>query len=155
MEIKTNRVGFITTHGLKVRLDYDYCSDHMNEDGCISWDLSIEAFDSLPRIISIIITIGLMFSHVEPIRGGIIIFFTYTIALIVSQSYICMSTINFIYGFIYMLYQFLQKLFIAYITLILADIITKEYWLLLSFVVSRLLCFLLQQTVNICLLKHN
>ena len=77
----------MTHNGLKVRLNHDFCAQYMDEENILAWYISIEAFDSLRVVLSIITAIVIMFMHEDPIYSGVIISVMYFIGYIISQSY--------------------------------------------------------------------
>lgn len=60
----------MTHNGLKVRLNHDFCAQYMDEENILAWYISIEAFDSLRVVLSIITAIVIMFMHEDPIYSG-------------------------------------------------------------------------------------
>lgn len=140
---------FMTHNGLKVRLNLDYCIQFLKEDNIIPWFISIEAFDSLRGLLSIIGTIFILFAHYDPISAGLQIMILYLFGFFVSQSFFLMTTLNFVYGLVFMLYEKLSRFFIPYIFLVIATIITKEYWILFAYVIVRVICFILIRFINI------
>lgn len=145
---------FMTHNGLKVRLNHDFCAEYIEEKNILPWYISIEAFDSLRSFLSIVCAIIMMFTHVNPIYAGAIILVMYFYGYLVSQSFSMMAILNMIYGFFYMLYSFLNKLFISYIALVVIAVITGEYWILLSFVATRIICFIILRFVNLAQSKY-
>jgi hypothetical protein len=139
---------FMTHNGLKVRINHDFCLRNIREENITPWYTSIEAFDSLRGLLAIICTIIMMFMHEEPIYTGILIIASYLFGYLVSQSYSLMVLLNMVYGLLYMLYSILSKYFIQYIVLIVIAIIKKEYFLLLSYICARLICFIIMSTIN-------
>ncbi len=139
---------FMTHNGLKVRLNHDFCAQYMDEENILAWYISIEAFDSLRVVLSIITAIVIMFMHEDPIYSGVIISVMYFIGYIISQSYFQMVLWNWIYGSFYMLYSLLDRFFIPYIALVVIGIITKEYYILLSFIIARMVCFIVLFIIN-------
>ncbi|WP_066069665.1 hypothetical protein [Neobacillus soli] len=145
-----NHNGFITHHGLKVRLNPDYCFEYLErEDDVGAWFTSIEAFDSFRGFLSLIGAIILMFTDVSPINAGIIIIALYTFGFVVSQSFTLMGIFNLIYGLIFMVYELLLRFFIPYIALFGVMFITKQYMVLVAFLAARIILFLLMSTINI------
>lgn len=138
----------MTHNGLKVRINHDFCLRNIREENITPWYTSIEAFDSLRGLLAIICTIIMMFMHEEPIYTGILIIASYLFGYLVSQSYSLMVLLNTVYGLLYMLYSILSKYFIQYIVLIVIAIIKKEYFLLLSYICARLICFIIMSTIN-------
>lgn len=138
----------MTHNGLKVRINHDFCLRNIREENITPWYTSIEAFDSLRGLLAIICTIIMMFMHEEPIYTGILIIASYLFGYLVSQSYSLMVLLNMVYGLLYMLYSILSKYFIQYIVLIVIAIIKKEYFLLLSYICARLICFIIMSTIN-------
>jgi len=150
-----NNSAFMTHHGLKVRLNHDFCTENIAEQKIIPWYISIEAFDSLRVVLAVISTVLLMFFHKHGfLYSCSIITISYLYGYYISQSYFEMALLNLIYGFFYMIYSFLDRLFIPYIALVIISVITKEYGILMSFVFSRVICFLILSIVNIIRAKH-
>jgi len=65
-----------------------------------------------------------------------------------------MMILNFVYGFIYMIYSLITRFFLQYAILIGAAIFTREYYILSAFVLARIICFIITHLVNIVQLKH-
>ena len=143
--ILEKQTAFMTHNGLKVRLNYDFCARYIKEDCILPWFTSIEAFDSLRYILSIITAITMMLKHEAPLYSGGMIAIMYFYGFFISQSYFQMVLWNFFYVIFYMIYSKLNKLFIPYIYIILIIIsfITKEYFVLLAFMIVRMGCFLI------------
>lgn len=139
---------FMTHHGLKVRLNQDYCMQYLKEEKVLPWYISIEAFDSFSGFLSIIGAIILLFSHQSPVYAGIVILMLYLFGMLVSQSFFLMGLFNLIYGLIFMLYEKLMKLFIPYIALVII-FITKEYTIFVAYLIVRFACFILIHIINI------
>lgn len=140
---------FMTHNGLKVRLNHDYCSEYLGEDKFMPWYISIEAFDSLRGFLTILSLIVLMFTHQDPVYSGGFLVVIYLLGFFVSQSYFNMAIWNLLYGFIYMIYSLLSKFFIQYIAIVVISFVTKEYLLLISFLVARIICFVIIHIINI------
>lgn len=145
---------FMTHNGLKVRLNYDFCADYLDEEKILPWYISIEAFDSLRGLLAIIVAIIMIFNHGNPIYVGLVIATFYLFGYYISQSFFEMALLNLVYGFIYMLYSYLSKFFIQYIALVVIAIICKEYWLLLSYVAARIACYVILTIINIIQSKY-
>ena len=148
------QTAFMTHNGLKVRLNYDFCARYIKEDCILPWFTSIEAFDSLRYILSIITTITMMLKHEAPLYSGGMIAIMYFFGYYISQSFFQMSLFNLLYGIFYMIYSKLDRLFIPYIALIVISLITKEYFILLAFIIARMGCFLILFVVNIIRLDY-
>lgn len=140
---------FMTHHGLKVRLNPDYCNQFIKQETVLSWYASIEAFDSLRGILSIITAIIMILTHQNLVYTAVMIGIVYFIGFIISQSYFCMAALNLIYGLFYMIYAVIERLFIQYIALIVISIMAKELYILLLFVGVRLVCFVVMNIINI------
>jgi len=151
---KENYTAFMTHNGLKVRLNHNFCVQNVEEKNILPWYISIEAFDSLRGILSIISAIIMMLLHKDIIYSGIVIMIMYFIGFIISQSYFYMVMLNMIYGLFYMAYSFIERFFIQYIALIIISIISKEFMILLVFIGVRLACFVVMNIINIILLKY-
>lgn len=140
---------FKTPNGLKVRLNPYFCFKYLEEKNIQFWFLSIEAFDELRGFLSVLSLILTMINHRSPVYSGLTIAIMYLYGYYISQSFWGMALLNMIYGPIYMIYSFLSRFFIQYIAIVVLLIITKEYWLLLSFIVARIVCFFLVTIINI------
>ena len=110
--ILEKQTAFMTYNGLKVRLNYDFCARYIKEDCILPWFTSIEAFDSLRYILSIITAITMMLKHEAPLYSGGMIAIMYFYGFFISQSYFQMVLWNFFYVIFYMIYSKLNKLFI-------------------------------------------
>ena len=137
----------MTHNGLKVRLNHDFCAQYMDEENILPWYISIEAFDSLRGVLSIITAIVMMFNHTSPLYSGVIILLIYLLGYYISQSFFEMALLNMVYGFFYMIYSQVARFFIPYIALVVISIITKEYYILLSFIVARITGFVVSSTI--------
>lgn len=151
---KGNRTAFMTHNGLKVRLNHEFCIQNVEEKNILPWYISIEAFDSLRGILSIIGAIIMMLLHKDTLYSGIVIVIMYFIGFIISQSYFYMVILNMIYGIFYMAYSFIERFFIQYIALVIISIISKEVRVLLVFIGVRLACFVVMNIINIIRLKY-
>jgi len=145
---------FMTSNGLKVRLNHDFCVQYLEESNISSWYISIEGFDSLRGILSIISVIVMMLTHESPIFAGVTIAALYLFGYYVSQSFFMMALLNLVYGLFYMIYSFLSKFFVQYIAIVVIAIITHEYWLVLSFVAARAVCFIILNILNVIKSKY-
>lgn len=139
---------FLTTKGLKIRLNHDYCLNYIDMENVKAWYMSIEAFDSLRRILSIITAIILMLSHATLTSSFLLLMIMYFVGFFVSQSYFDMVILNWIYGFLYIIYAMLEKFFIPYIVLVLIGFITGELDILLVVIASRFICFIIINSIN-------
>ena len=154
MNYISRTTAFMTHNGLKVRLNHDFCAQYMDEENILPWYISIEAFDSLRGVLSIITAIVMMFNHTSPLYSGVIILLIYLLGYYISQSFFEMALLNMVYGFFYMIYSQVARFFIPYIALVVISIITKEYYILLSFIVARITGFVVSSTINIVRAKY-
>lgn len=145
---------FMTHNGLKVRLNHKFCTKYMNEEYILPWYISIEAFDSLRVVLSIITAIVMMFIHGDPIFSSFLIAVMYLFGYYISQSYFEMVLLNMIYGYFYMFYSMIGRFFIPYIALVLIAIITKEYYIILSLIIARIVGYVVLSTINIVRAKY-
>ena len=143
--ILEKQTAFMTHNGLKVRLNYDFCARYIKEDCILPWFTSIEAFDSLRYILSIITAITMMLKHEAPLYSGGMIAIMYFYGFLYHSLIFKWYCGIFFYVIFYMIYSKLNKLFIPYIYIILIIIsfITKEYFVLLAFMIVRMGCFLI------------
>ena len=96
----------------------------------------------------------MMLKHEAPLYSGGMIAIMYFFGYYISQSFFQMSLFNLLYGIFYMIYSKLDRLFIPYIALIVISLITKEYFILLAFIIARMGCFLILFVVNIIRLDY-
>jgi hypothetical protein len=108
-ETKETQNVFFTHNGLKVRLNHDFCTLNIKDEDILPWYISIESFDSMRGMLSIIVAILMMITHKDPIFSGMMIISIYFVGFIISQSYVYMVIFNMVYGLIYMLYSFLRR----------------------------------------------
>lgn len=135
---------FKTVNGMKVRLDLQYCLRFLrSEDEVSAWSVAIEAFSSFAGFLSLLGAIVLMFFDLDPWSMGFAVLFLYLFGFIVSQSYRLMSIFVLIYGLVFMVYESLMRFFIPHIALLVVTIVTKQYLLLLAYLIARILGFLL------------
>lgn len=147
-------IAFMTHHGLKVRLHHDFCVHNLEESTILPWYTSIEAFDSLRGILSIIGAIVMMLTHRNPVYAGITIAILYFVGFIISQSFFFMAILNLLYGLFYMAYSFIQRLLIPYITLLTITFISKEYIILLVYIAVRIACSIAIIIIYTIVLKY-
>ena len=106
---------FLTHHGLKIRLNHDYCTADMTDETIFAWYTSIEAFDSLRGVLAIVASFIALAVGISPIKTVVLICFAYFTGYWISQSFFDMVLLNLVYGYFYMAYQFLEKFFLPYI----------------------------------------
>lgn len=140
---------FMTHNGLKVRLNHEYCISDMTDEAILAWYTSIEAFDSLRSVLAIIVSFFSLAVGLSPINSAFIICVAYLIGYWISQSFFYMVILNLIYGYFYMLYQFMGKFFIQYVALIIYAIIKKDYWFLVAYIVARVACYIILHLLSL------
>lgn len=149
MDLSSSQSAFMTHNGLKVRLNHDFCTEYIREENILPWYISIEAFDSLRRILSLLTAIILLIIYNKNLLySSVIITVSYLVGYFISQSYFEMVLWNFTYGLFYMAYSVIEKFFLPYIAFIVISIIMNNYIIVLSFVIARVLCFILLCVIN-------
>lgn len=146
---------FMTIHGLKVRLDMDFCMEYLKKNTSEPWSWTIEAYDSLRSIATIIFVFVCMFKDVEltfVMFGTIIVYFC---GFYISQSLFAMSVLMVIYVPPYKLYAVLQKILVPYIALIVVAFSTKSFMVLAVFIIARVVCFVISYIVNLIIVHYN
>lgn len=134
-----NMQGFITTNGLKVRLNQEFFIKYTNPDRINNWLLSVEAFTTLSSILSII------FAYYSIIKGLNIqssitgIWMSYSIGYAISQSLLGITITIMPVMLLYSIYNIVSRLFLQYIGLIIIAFITKNFLLLGIFIGTRII----------------
>jgi hypothetical protein len=112
----------------------------------LSWDMSVETYDSLRGTFSIIGAIVMMLMHIDYNSFLIVIIIIYLLGYYISQSYFLMVIFKLISVFFYKLYSLTNTKINLHIVLIVIGLIVNERYLLITYVFARLVCYI---TINI------